>query len=307
MLKKKIQINKIVIGFISFILLVVVLLLFFHYYFLVPLKNNNEIFFNNEQSFTDNVNKDFKISTLSNGKIDLSEDMKDEYGISVSDVSGKINEGIDVYFIDGREAEEYRSMHVVGSRNIRTADIDSIYTLMKGFYLSDSEFYSSFFVILCHDGTRSADIASRLNSDNIKFLINGYKSDELFPVDRDGTSIFNKKIRNNDFTIKLDDAIEKIKNKNNLIIDGRLYSDYYIPDTYNFRIGRLSSDEYDEKLKYILGFINSDIVYIADIYPDLFYAKLLAQRLSLDFNFNINNFYVLFSQSEKLYNSFNKQ
>ena len=45
---------------------------------------------------------------------------------------------------------------------------------------------------------------------------------------------------------------------------------------------------------------NKDIIFIANSYPDLFYAKLLVYRLERDYGFNYKKFHVILGQDNNI-------
>ncbi|MFH0912803.1 MAG: rhodanese-like domain-containing protein [Candidatus Omnitrophota bacterium] len=233
----------------------------------------------------------------------IPEHWKDKYGISFKEVA-KLNG--QVFFIDAREPEEFAYEHIKGAKHIRARDIDSIETIKKAFNLSDKEFKQSFFIIYCHTGTRAAEIPAKVEVNNIKFLLKGgmflrlEENQHLIYRDLEQT-IFDVDLVNEGFSISIDRAIELLRKREALFIDGRLYKKNPLPFAYDFRIGQLSTREYEQRLTNLLNFIDKKIIYIADSYADVYYAKLLVQRLRKQYAFKIKNYFVLFKKSDLFY------
>lgn len=243
-------------------------------------------------------------SSLLKDREPISEQWIEKYGITFKELKGLDKQ---VFFIDGREPEEFTYEHVKEAKHIRAQDIDSIEKIKNNFqHLTDKEFEHSFFIIYCHTGARAAQIPAKLNVDNIKFLIKGGKflrmgenQDQIYRNSR--KLIFDTDIVNEDFSISIDKAVKLLRKGDNLFIDGRLCKIIFFPFAYDFRIGQLSTQEYNQRLPYILNFRDKKIVYIADIYADVYYAKLLIQRLRKKYGFKIKNYYVLFRKSNLFY------
>ena len=99
----------------------------------------------------------------------------------------------------------------------------------------------------------------------------------------------------------MDDFRALIKNKNYFLVDGRLDdSDVALSDAYKFRIGYLSTEEYNEKIKTFVGLGYKEIVFIANSYPDLFYAKFLIYRLERDYGFYYKKLHVILGQDNNI-------
>ena len=297
---------------VSTFLTTVMVVVFYNYYFFEPLKSNGELFPERIENFSESDMEkkleDFETpensenKMLSNGKFDISEEFKNDYGITMDELE-KIEKKI--YFIDGREPEEFESSHVQRAVHIRTLDITKE-TIKSRLNIDDLEFQNSFFVLYCHNGTRTSDVISKMNNNNFKFLLNGYgalsQSSKFQMYHNSKISVFKKDIQNQDFTINTNEALKFLNKNSSLFIDGRLYSDENkLPLYFDFRIGKLSTKEYERKLNHILQYKDKNIVYIAEIYPDLFYAKLLIQRLEEKYDFNPKYFHILFNQSEEFY------
>ena len=280
-MNKKNFIYKIIFSIIASILIIGA---FYYFIFLKPLKSNGEIFSKTDKALVQ--------------KEEISDELKEKFGISLENIPNNKK----VYWIDGREIEEFENNHILGAKNIRTLDIESFNNILNVFDLHINDVGNSFFIIYCHDGTRSAEVVSKTNMSNVRFLLEGVKSfkeNNLISVyENKDKPVFKKHIQNRDFTVSPDKSLELLK-KDSLFIDGRLYSNQRFDFAYNFRIGQLSSKDYKERLRYILKFKDKDIVYIADIYPDLFYAKILAQRLESDYGFSIDDFHVLLGETNE--------
>jgi len=321
--------NFFIITVLSFIAVIFLVSMYCFFLFFLPLKNNNELFpvfdkINLEKDKMKEVNCEAREATLGcgearesalgytnkvNQKKEIIEDVKNKFGISINDLNS-VNKNI--FFIDGREPEEFLNAHLNGAKNLRAPDIDDYNKIKELFNLNDAEFKSSFFIIYCHDGTRSSDVALRLGFENIKFLVEGV--DVFSNLEKNSKNSFipsgipsiSNKIRDKDFTVDINKANELFLDKENIFLDGRLYKDEKIDYLYDFRINLLSSEEYDKRLKHILQYKDKEIVYMADIYTDLFYAKLLIQRLEKNYGFDGNKFHVLFNQSKEFYQLTNR-
>ncbi len=243
-------------------------------------------------------------NSLSKDREPISEQWIEKYGITFKEMEELDKQ---VFFIDAREPEEFAYEHVKGAKHIRAQDIDSIEKIKNKFqHLTDKEFEDSFFIVYCHTGTRGAEIPAKLNVDNVKFLIKGgkflrmgEKQDWIYRNPR--KLIFDTDIVNEDFSISIDKAVKLLRKGDNLFIDGRLRKINFFPFAYDFRIGQLSTQEYNQGVPYILNFRDKKIVYITDIYADVYYAKLLIQRLRKKYGFKIKNYYVLFRKSNLFY------
>ena len=271
-----------------------VLLIFgVYYYFYRDLETNKELFPENKlfQEIKTNNLQELPQNEMTPGKDDIPKEILEKYGILSEEVK-KLDRK--VYFIDGRELEEFEVEHIKDSEHIRTLDITKE-KIKKVFYLSENEFNNSFFVIYCHDGTRSGDVVGRLGLDNLKFLIGGVRCIYDFETEKgEKEQVFEDYIINHEFTISSEDFLKLKKNNDILLLDVRLYENFDIPGEYDFRIGKLSTGEYNNRMSYILENQDKKIVCIADIYPDLFYSKLLFQRLIEENGFNKKNLYILF-------------
>jgi rhodanese-related sulfurtransferase len=257
---------------------------------------------NNREIFPD---KD-SLSTFSI-KESISEDSKKKYGITYDEIK-KIK--ATVYYIDGREREEFEKAHAVGAVNIRVPDIRSFDSIKNVLGLSESKIDSSFFVIYCHDGTRSVEAVSRIQRDNVKFLIDGRENFYREDFESEGdisVPPFPDYIQNKNFTVNVADGVQLVKD-GAFVIDGRLYSsDYLFPIAYEFRIGQLSTSDYEDKIKTIKDQKDKQIIFIGNVYPDLFYAKLFIYRLERDHNFDFKNFKVIFGQDKIFYEALKKE
>jgi len=260
---------------------------FYFSFFYFPLKNNKEIFPKVEDS---------KVFI----KEDIPEDMKKMYGITFADAEKEKN----VYFIDGREKEEYDVLRLKKSVNMRAPDITGADDMIKDLKITRAQFNNSLVVIYCHDGRRSMETAAKINLPNVKFLVDGrlnFLNDSSQAEGSVENSPFPDHIKDYDFTISLDDFRALIKNKNYFLVDGRLDdSDVALSDAYKFRIGYLSTEEYNEKIKTFVGLGYKEIVFIANSYPDLFYAKLLIYRLERDYGFDYKKFHVILGQDNNI-------
>lgn len=282
-----------IISVLSLVFMIFLVSVYYYFSFFLPLKNNKELFPNFEKM---NLEKDLK---KINQKKEISKEVKENFGISVNDL---IDFDKEVFFIDGREKEEFLNAHFNGAKNLRAPDINEYVQIKELFGIDEEKFKKSFFVIYCHDGNRSSEAVSRLGLENIKFLLEGvdvFFSDQnkKYSFVASGIPSIKKDIRDRDFTININNAVELFSDKKNLFLDGRLYKDGKIDGFYDFRINLLSSGEYNNKLNYILQYKDNQIVYVADIYTDLFYAKLLIQRLDQFYGFDADNFHVLFNQA----------
>ena len=235
-------------------------------------------------------------------KEEISPELKEKYGVEYIN----IKDGENVYFIDSREIEEYEIFRIKGAFHLRAPDIESADDIIKTIGIEKTEFENSVIVIYCHDGHRGSEVASKINLPNVKFLIGGRKNFFEMDItflegDRDQAP-FPTYIKDADFTVTLEEA-KRLLFSGAFLVDGRLYeNDYELESAYKFRIGQMSSDEYYEKLQKITDLKNQKILFVANIYPDLFYGKLLIYRLERDYGFNYNNFYILFAQDSELHN-----
>lgn len=280
--------RKQLIFFILFSLLTPIAVLVFYFaFFYFPLKNNKEIFpkTENEEIFV---------------KEDIPQDMKKMYGITFADTEKEKS----VYFIDGREKEEYDVLRLKKSVNLRAPDIMSADDIIRALKITRTQFNNSLVVIYCHDGRRSMETAAKINLPNVKFLVDGrlnFLNDSFLAEGSVENSPFSDHIKDYDFTISLDDFSALIKNKNYFLVDGRLDdSDVTLSNVYKFRIGYLSTEEYNEKIKTFIELGDKDIMFIANSYPDLFYAKLLVYRLERDYGFNYKKFHVILGQDNNI-------
>ncbi|PLX21469.1 hypothetical protein C0584_02530 [Candidatus Parcubacteria bacterium] len=285
------QKKKIILIIILFPLLSLIVLSFFFYFsYQKPLQENKEIF----------------NSTPPKEKVEVSKEVKEKYGISPEEI---LEEERQVYFIDGREIEEYNNFHIRDAEHIRAPDL-TIDLVKEKFNLSEEEFDEALFILYCHDGTRSSDNTTELDRDNFKFIIGGVNSrheGNKLGFIPGGTLTFREEVREKDFTTHIDNLKEEYSDKEYFVIDGRLYNDVKIEGAYDFRIGRLRTEEYNNKLSEIIKQKDKKLVYIAEIYPDLFYAKLLIQRLVDSYGFTMDQLLVVMNQSEELNKFLNEE
>jgi rhodanese-related sulfurtransferase len=281
---------------ISFFFVLAISTLFYNSFFLKPLKKNGELFPQNNAI-------DSQIPQ--NKKVKISDEIVEKYGITVDEIA-KIDKN-KLFFIDGREPEEFANNHVSGAKHIRTLDIADKEIIKSAFAIDEDIFSNATFIIYCHDGTRSAEQTSELDLANVKFLVKGVSvfydgSAETIGIGLVPTGIatIEKEIQDYDFTISSDEASKMLDGKN-LFIDGRLEVKDVFSFAKDFRIGKLASDQYVQALEKILLYKNGDIIYIADTYGDMFYAKLLIQRLSKQYDFDLKKFHILFAQSDNFY------
>ncbi|MEI6596877.1 MAG: rhodanese-like domain-containing protein [bacterium] len=262
-------------------------LIFYFLFFYFPLKNNQEIFpaVENSEIFI---------------KEDIPEDMQKMYGITYEDARKEKM----VYFIDGREKEEYDIFRFKNATHLRAPDISSVKNMMDALNTTSEEFNNSLIVIYCHDGRRSLETVSKINLPNVKFLIGGRKNfltADPSSVEGDSEkSPFPNHIKDYDFTITLS-KFKNIISNDYFLVNGRINNDDNLfPDVYQFRIGYLTTKEYNEKIKDFIGQKNKNIVIIANSYPDLFYAKLLIYRLEMDYGFDYKKFNIVFGQDKNI-------
>jgi rhodanese-related sulfurtransferase len=276
--------------FFSFLLTSILISAFYFFFFYFPLKNNKELFPAVED------NKIFQ-------KEDIPEEAKKMYGITYEDIKN-IQKEKSVYFIDGREKEEYEVLRLKNSINLRAPDILNENEIIKALGITQAKFNNSLIIIYCHDGRRSLETVSKINLPNVKFLIDGrmnlFKIDPALTEGDQEKSPFPDHIKDYDFTISLED-FKKIIQNDYFLVDGRINNnDDLFPNVYKFRIGYLTTEEYNEKIKDFIGLKNKDIIFIANSYPDLFYAKLLVYRLERDYGLNYKKFHIVFGQDNSL-------
>jgi len=288
-----------ILAFTYSIIVLLGVIVFLYLVFYLPLIKNKEIF-----------PKNYSV----NLKEKISDEDKKIYGITLDEVIQK-SKNIKVYFIDGREIEEFQAAHIKGAFHLRIPDIKDTEEVSKKIGLNKNEINRSFFVIYCHDGTRSIEAVKRINQENFKFLIDGIGSfknrkfkNSDFEIEGDfNISPFPDYIQNKDFTVDPSQAVKLIKN-GGFLVDGRLYEkNIQFPNAYNFRIGQLTSEEYDTKLQKILEQKGKDIIFIGNVYPDLFYAKLIFYRLVQNNGFKIENLKIVFGQDNELYQLLKKE
>lgn len=285
----------------TFVIVIAVYSLYFFLFFR-PLRSNKELF----PVYAESRERE-QVHILPAGKIDIDSAVKEKYGITAQEVSvlkGKKR----IYFIDGREPEEYESRHIENARHVRATDIVSAGQIRGLFGAGSSGQEDALFVIYCHDGTRSAGALASLGAEGFKFLVEGFNlrdggrmNDTGLPVTSTGKEVFDKEIKDRDFTISAAEAMRFLKSGKAQFIDVRLYREYIFSFARDFRIGNLSSKEYREQLPAIIGLKGRDIIFIADLYPDLFYAKLLIQRLQKVYGFELDRFFVLFGETRRFY------
>lgn len=275
--------HSLVIAAASFIVTIAGAGLAYYFLFWSPLKSNKELF--------------PELYLLPNGKLGVSEEIKEKYGITKEQLD-VLTAQRPLFLIDAREPEEYAAFHFAGAAHIRAPDIGGRQELARALGLGEEEFAGAAVVIYCHDGTRSAQACNALGLPNVKFLID----DEMTASRGAGRKeVFDAAIKERDFTITPKEALDLLESGSASFIDTRLYRKYVFAFARDFRIGNLSSKEYQQQLPEIIALRGRDIVFICDIYPDLFYAKLLIQRLSREAGFPLDKFFILFAESRALH------
>ena len=280
--------KKLIVIFATLFFTCILVLIFYFLFFYLPLLSNKELFPPVE---------DREMLYL---KEKISEELKEKHGIGYDRLNEIIRGGENIYFIDGREIEEYEVFRVKNAAHLRATDILEADDMAKALNITLDELKGSLVIVYCHDGTRAAEVVVRLNQSNIKFLIDGrmglLKIDPLLVEGSIAKSPFPSHIQNRDLTVSLEDARVLIEG-GAFLIDGRLYdNDNLFLSAFDFRIGQLSTKEYNKKIENILEFKENNILFIANIYPDLFYAKLLVYRLERDYGFDFQKFHVIFGQ-----------
>jgi len=286
--------QKIVISIFLFLFTSLLLIILYSFLYYLPLKNNHEVF-----SEIESYQKPL-----------ISEGVAGAFGITIESI---LSEKRKVLFIDGREEEEFNNNKIRDSIHIRTPDLSR--KIIANKYNIDLDSFDNYlFVIYCHDGSRSSKKVSDLNLENLKFLIDGIKVfddtrlNDKYSFVQSGVATIEKDIREYDFIVD-GSFVKTLISKNNelFIIDGRLNKNEKIKDSYDFRIGAVSSSEYGKKIKEIEKYNTVNILYIAQTYQDLFYAKLLFQRLIKSGDFKIENLHIYSSNLMELNNILNSK
>ena len=232
-----------------------------------------------------------------------------KYGLTGREAAEKMKKGEKIYFIDVREIEEYRVGHIKGSKHLRGSDL-TVNKVKEKFNLDQEQFENSLFILICHDGGRGLKEVQRLGGENIRYLIKGieYGDVENIPLEITGPKnpefkLFGRKYQTK-YQMRAEDAIRLIKeDKDVVIIDGRhvsLYNYRHLKDSIHFKIGHMTTEEYDCALQKILKRKGASIIVLPDRYGELFYANLLFYRLENYYGFDDNKFHIVFNQFEKL-------
>lgn len=285
---RKFFINKEYFIFLFTTFLLVILFYFLFYY--IPLQKNREL-------FPETKEKEVFL------KEPINESALLLHGIYYKEIDDLEN----VYFIDGREEEEYNAIHIKGSIHLRVADILGKEDIINALNLNQEEFNNSLIVIYCHDGHRGSEIAEKINLANVKFLIGGRTNfleiDEFLLEGDINKNPFPDDIKNYDFVVSHEDGFKIFKDKNATLIDGRLIGIDILLDVHKIRIGQMTTEEYEKKIEEI----KEDNIFLifTESYPDLFYAKLLIYRLERDHDLNYKNFYIIFTQTEEFIEKLN--
>lgn len=315
-LKTKFKRHKKLIGFLVLqnIIVAVFLGLFFYYKFYKPLYEDSYLFsgshsvnmlhegqldpssFNNNYIIQNGFYRD-----MYNDKNNVNE----KFVLTIEELEVMTNDK-KIYFIDVREIEEYNAGHISGSVHHRGMDL-TVEKIKEVFSLDNDKFNEGVFVLVCHDGGRGLLQAEKFNMENIKYIHGGiealddYSGDAVEltgPVFAD-YEIFDKKYQKK-YQMTADEAIKKIKNKENiLIIDGRhkkFFDKEHIVGSVQLNIGRMTTPEYRQALQKILDNKNAEIIVLCNRYGELFHANLLFLRLERDHGLNDNNFNIVFNQ-----------
>jgi rhodanese-related sulfurtransferase len=223
-------------------------------------------------------------------------EMEEKYGIDVYHIPEYSANYSNFYYIDGREVEEYNYMRKENSVHLRTYDINNKYDIINAIGITEKEFEDSLFIIFCHDGTRSEEVAEKINLPNVKFFIGGVAV--LFDYNFPEGDVLPNYIVNKDYVTSPEVAHELVR-EGAFLIDGRCYEDDLFKDVYRFRIGQLSTEDYNERIKEIVAQKGNKIVFIADGHADTFYVKLLIYRLEKNYDFDYEDFYLVFGQNKE--------
>lgn len=297
------------------ILLAVGLGIFFYYKFYKPLYNDSYLFLKghaqSSQIDLKELNSDYYLENgyLRDKDLNSLSSADSKFGIKPEELSSKIGKKENVYFVDVREIEEYQVGHIEGAKHLREMDI-TLEKIKKLFNFNEEQFKNGIFVLICHGGGRGSAKALELNQPNIKYLISGmesFKNSTFENIKLTGSSvadqiIFEKKYQTK-YQLLAKDALEMIKkNSNMLVIDGRspgYYKNKHIKESINFKIGLMTSEEYETKIKQISAKKDSVFIGLADRYSELFYLNLLYLRLQRDYGFSDENFHIVFNQFDE--------
>jgi rhodanese-related sulfurtransferase len=305
--------NKKIIYFVLIQNVVLLLLLgiFFYYKYYLGLKNDSYLFPPNFEA-----NSSIDIRALNDSYIQDGPFLRDKYGnrsivdnnfgISLEELISKKDKSEKIEIIDVREIEEYEAGHIIDSKHYRVMDLE-LEAIKEIYNISNEEFESILFVLVCHDGGRGLAKAKDFNKDNIKYLIGGIESisdDKARSIKISGPVFADYKIFDedyqNDFQVDLDKAIILIKEgPNTFVIDGRhvgYYNERHIKGSIHIKIGHMTSNEYNEALEVVLKHRDDPIIIFVDRYSELFYANLLILRLTRDHGFEKENFNIVFNQ-----------
>ena len=307
------------------IVLALIIGVIFYYKFYKPLYEDSYLFPQGETTSSETINsfvseieldlRELNPSYMEESgylrdKINDKDQIQDErYTITIKEIESLLKENKKPYIIDIREVEEYEVGHIENSRHLRGMDL-SINNIESLFNIDDGSFDENIFILVCHDGGRGLIQATRMEKDNIKYIIGGleslddYSSDILKltgPVFAD-QKIFSEKYQTK-YQILAKDAIKILKkNKEVTLIDGRhkqFYDKKHIDGSIQLNIGRMTTKEYENSLKKILDEKNNKIIITCNRFGELFHANLLLLRLERDYGFNDNDFHIVFNQFEE--------
>ncbi|MDD3374153.1 MAG: rhodanese-like domain-containing protein [Candidatus Omnitrophica bacterium] len=232
-----------------------------------------------------------------------------KYGISMQAIEEEEEKKRKVCFIDIREPEEFAVGHCKKAYNERGVEL-SKERIKKIFKISDKDFQEILFIIYCHDGDRSIDLAKRMNLPNIKYLIGGvlqFKENlENFQgLIEPSEALFGKEYTTK-YQINVKLAADIIKSKKSVVVDvrGRKYYEVmHIKGSQWFRIGNMTFLEVEEAMEKLTKQLSKrkQLVVIANGYGDLFYAQLLIYRLIRDYNLSEIDYNILFNQIDYIF------
>jgi rhodanese-related sulfurtransferase len=225
------MLNKKIVLFIYPFFIVIIVLFFYFLFFYAPIKDNSELFpFENNDV----------INTLHSPEI--SQEILDQYGITIDAIEEKKDNYDNVYYIDGREPEEYAATPKEDAVHVRAHDIKDVSVILQCLNISQDQLNKSLVVVFCHNGTRSSEVVSKINLPNVKFLIDGVGV--LAQDIKIAGSVLPSRIQDHDFAISIEDAIELIED-GAFLIDGRLLmeEDNLFDNAFEFRSAQLSTED----------------------------------------------------------------
>lgn len=305
-IKRIVKKNKKLIFFliIQNLLIAVILGLFFYYKYYKPLYEDSYFFPKDSVSDINPLDRTIEPFYNKEEKEDEDTTLSLQYGVTVNEIIKRKADGINIYYLDIREKEEFQVGHVVGAQHIRHADIIDIETIKNIFNLKNID-DNVLFILYCHNGDRALYTAKHLDIDNIKYLIGGVEGivDNNY-LDYKGEYLSYQKIFDEDFQknfqISATEAIDIINNKEDtFVIDmrlGRIFAEKQIKGSMHFLYNTMSTKEYEKRLEIVLKNKTKNILFIVDRYTELFYANLLIKRLIENHSFNEKQFFILFNQ-----------